>query len=103
MSRVDIFQLGRALQAKFPDLVALDSPEIDLALEDLHYAHKSIELIVDELDQLQAGDYDGLSQVLSDLHGLFDHTQGHVSEALPSLDRLWRAASDRTRGAKGNQ
>lgn len=46
---VDIFQLGRILHEKFPDLNEFDAPAIDLAMEDSARAQEGLHQIVEAL------------------------------------------------------
>ncbi len=90
MKRVNIFQFGRVLDKNFPELVKYDSPEIDLAIEDLANTEKSIQKIISELNKLKRHDYNGLAQILTDLENLFEHTNEHLKKAKPKLSKLQR-------------
>ena len=96
MPAIDIFQLGRTLSEKYPELAHADAPAVDLAIEDLAHASEELHRIVTALGHLDSGDYDGLMQVLTDLQDLFAHTSDHIHEAVPELEKLLAAASETT-------
>ncbi len=92
---IDIFNLGRVLQERFPSLTDYDAPAVDLAIEELAHHQDSFRRLVDELNSLNDGDYAGLAQVLTDLQSLFEHAAEHVNEARPQLDKLLQSASSK--------
>lgn len=94
--QIDIFQLGRTINEKFPEFATLDAPEIDLAIEDLAGVQEKLKRVVAALHKLKPGDYEGFSQILADLWELFQHSSYHIEEAMSSLNKLWKAVSEKT-------
>ena len=89
-TKVDIFQVGRSLGSKYPELLArLDDDAlaaIDLAVEDAHLlAQRLVSELLPRIAALPPGDYDRLLDLMTDLREDLAHSREHVEAALTAL------------------
>ncbi len=89
-TNVDIFQVGRSLGSKYPELLArLDDDAlaaIDLAVENTYLlAQRLATELLPRIAALSPGDYDRLLDLVTDLREDLAHSRKHVEAAVTAL------------------